>query len=482
MCCGWGEREMVWANGQSRRGLGASSRDGPRLRRLFALSLMFLVGCALVSLTEAAPAALMDVLHVEEDTPLVRTKRAEEVSFGNVQNEPRVKKSDHVIDGDVEATHDVIKRGAGDVSGEEDDSSSSQVEEMENQETESTGEESNEIKEESEAEKETEEEKEREEEVSEPEDWTPPEDTPEEKLDEDSLQEAFRQGSAGETDRRKKRGATDESLAPILRLKRDREIHPPVKRSVPAKRHLMMTAENMGARDGVLRTRTKRDLSYDELRRLLAGNRRDQQDDRYSYDRLPLQSIEEENEDVEPEETPSDGGYEPSYDYDSGRGSESGAEEYGGESDEEAGEGNDGGEEEFLMPSKREEAIEKEILRYEVVKELLREKEAEEAKEAVLDYLIEAAEERVREAVAEEQKAEQEEEREREEEAEALGRAMAKRYPYTYEPYGGRWGAMVPGAKRSLDRESYERLYRLAQALNDNENDEEEEEEEEEKK
>jgi hypothetical protein len=37
-------------------------------------------------------------------------------------------------------------------------------------------------------------------------------------------------------------------------------------------------------------------------------------------------------------------------------------------------------------------------------------------------------------------------------------------YPYTYEPYGGRWGALVPGAKRS-DRDPYDRLYRLAEAL-----------------
>lgn len=44
--------------------------------------------------------------------------------------------------------------------------------------------------------------------------------------------------------------------------------------------------------------------------------------------------------------------------------------------------------------------------------------------------------------------------------------AAAKRfgYPYSYEPYGGRWGAVVPGSKRA-DRDPYDRLYRLAEAL-----------------
>lgn len=37
-------------------------------------------------------------------------------------------------------------------------------------------------------------------------------------------------------------------------------------------------------------------------------------------------------------------------------------------------------------------------------------------------------------------------------------------YPYSYEPYGGRWGALVPGSKRS-DPDPYDRLYRLAEAL-----------------
>ena len=37
-------------------------------------------------------------------------------------------------------------------------------------------------------------------------------------------------------------------------------------------------------------------------------------------------------------------------------------------------------------------------------------------------------------------------------------------YPYSYEPYGGRWGALVPGAKRG-DRDPYDRLYRLAEVL-----------------
>jgi len=37
-------------------------------------------------------------------------------------------------------------------------------------------------------------------------------------------------------------------------------------------------------------------------------------------------------------------------------------------------------------------------------------------------------------------------------------------YPYSYEPYGGRWGALVPGSKRA-DRDPYDRLYRLAEVL-----------------
>ena len=37
-------------------------------------------------------------------------------------------------------------------------------------------------------------------------------------------------------------------------------------------------------------------------------------------------------------------------------------------------------------------------------------------------------------------------------------------YPYSYEPYGGRWGALVPGTKRG-DRDPYDRLYRLAEVL-----------------
>jgi len=37
-------------------------------------------------------------------------------------------------------------------------------------------------------------------------------------------------------------------------------------------------------------------------------------------------------------------------------------------------------------------------------------------------------------------------------------------YPYSYEPYGGRWGALVPGSKRG-DRDPYDRLYRLAEVL-----------------
>lgn len=50
------------------------------------------------------------------------------------------------------------------------------------------------------------------------------------------------------------------------------------------------------------------------------------------------------------------------------------------------------------------------------------------------------------------------------EEPEKLVEKKRFSYPYNYEPYGGRWGALVPGAKRE-DRDPYDRLYRLAEAL-----------------
>jgi len=102
----------------------------------------------------------------------------------------------------------------------------------------------------------------------------------------------------------------------------------------------------------------------------------------------------------------------------------------------------------------------------------LQEKKEEQAREAVLDYLIEAAEERTQEA---ERDVEIEAERERERQVEETAPAayyqprMSKRYPYSYEPYGGRWAAAVPGEKRERATVTNQRLFRLAQALADNE-------------
>ena len=116
----------------------------------------------------------------------------------------------------------------------------------------------------------------------------------------------------------------------------------------------------------------------------------------------------------------------------------------------------------------------------------MQEKKEEQAREAVLDYLIEAAEERQREAERE-REAEIEAEREREIQEEESTPSyyqtrLSKRYPYSYEPYGGRWGAAVPGQKRDRATVTNQRLFRLAQALADNEVREREEEAEEEEK
>jgi hypothetical protein len=177
------------------------------------------------------------------------------------------------------------------------------------------------------------------------------------------------------------------------------------------------------------RGRVKRDLGYYDLRDILPDPYAEQ-GQRFE----PLEDIEEED---------------PSYDYT--------------QEDKRSEEDDD-------LLERKEEAIENEILRYEVVRKLMKEKEAEQSKEAVLDFLIEAAKDRVREAALEEERIEEEQERERE-----RASSVVKRYPYSYEPYGGRWGAMVPGAKRGDD---YERLYRFAQALNDNDDDDEDEDDE----
>lgn len=132
----------------------------------------------------------------------------------------------------------------------------------------------------------------------------------------------------------------------------------------------------------------------------------------------------------------------------------------------------------------------------ELIRELVKQKAEEDAKEKLIDYLLAAAiassededgeggeiDDRplVIEAPVRPDYDDGEEDAD-DDDREAIGSVATavKRnvfYPYSYEPYGGRWGAMVPGAKRSA--EEYERLYRLAEALNadnDDENDYEEE-------
>ena len=113
----------------------------------------------------------------------------------------------------------------------------------------------------------------------------------------------------------------------------------------------------------------------------------------------------------------------------------------------------------------------------EAVRELLAERAAEEARQALLAYLT-AGQPAYRpdepqylvDPTAEDLALEEDEYNELmngddedvyEEEPEMTEKRF---YPYSYEPYGGRWGAMVPGAKRG-DRDPYDRLYRLAEVL-----------------
>lgn len=116
----------------------------------------------------------------------------------------------------------------------------------------------------------------------------------------------------------------------------------------------------------------------------------------------------------------------------------------------------------------------------EAVRELLAERAAEEARQALLAYLT-AGEPTYRvdepqylvDPTAEELALEDEDYEELmnggdgndEEEYDEEPELTEKRfYPYSYEPYDGRWGALVPGAKRG-DRDPYDRLYRLAEVL-----------------
>lgn len=236
------------------------------------------------------------------------------------------------------------------------------------------------------------------------------------------------------------------------------------KRSAPS-----MVAESMGRDIGRPQrhrrssSRTKRDLGYDELREILSGG---QSYPGYGGDEdypLQLYPIPEE-EDYEPDYEQADSRYDD-----------------GGWLDQPENSLGDGA---FLVPTKREEAVQKEIVRYEVLQRLLKEKEQEQAKEAVLEYLIAAAEDRLKDAIEEEREAEIDERLEKlgfhpdalMEKENSRSYKVDKRFPYSYEPYGGPWGAVVPGVKRSSrnwykpveEDGGYGRLYRLAEALGDN--------------
>ena len=140
----------------------------------------------------------------------------------------------------------------------------------------------------------------------------------------------------------------------------------------------------------------------------------------------------------------------------------------------------------YQEPEVDDEAVDEARKReeYEVAKELLAEQAAEEARQAVVRYLMgaaAAAEPRRHEIIPDAveiggegdrflQDVDDDGDGEREEafdESRSMmpQPAVEKRYPYSYEPYGGRWGAFVPGVKR-VTAEAYERLYELAEALN----------------
>jgi len=111
----------------------------------------------------------------------------------------------------------------------------------------------------------------------------------------------------------------------------------------------------------------------------------------------------------------------------------------------------------------------------EAVRELLAERAAEEARQALIEYLtagqptynideprylIDPGDEDM--ALDDDEYSDDDEQPDvYEEEPEMTEKRF---YPYSYEPYGGRWGALVPGAKRT-DRDPYDRLYRLADLL-----------------
>ena len=199
----------------------------------------------------------------------------------------------------------------------------------------------------------------------------------------------------------------------------------------------MMTAENMAA--GFARRskqmRTKRDLDYEQLREILEG---------------------------------SDGQEQPQYDQEA---AEAAAEEKF--------------EENLLAAAEeqREREYEREKLQVEekLAREILELNAEKDKREQLLEYLLKANDDEEEETIIQPSSEEEGYETGSDVAPEAdgyyvdrsqnnLAPALLKRgsdiYPYSYEGYGGRWSALVPGQKRH-SADSYERLYRLAQALND---------------
>lgn len=387
---------------------------------------------SLTSVNDANSAASSAAVSAEK--PLIRTKRAEEILYGNHQNAPRVKKSDPAI----ATSEDVVSTKNDDVTREDAKTSITDLDEKEK------------IPVDSEQSLPTEEQEE-----------IPPkneplhnvEDIPAELNDADYQRYEDQEGSEDAEALRKKRSI----------------------------KTVMMTAENMAGSSRSHSSvdsrpvRAKRDLDYEDLRQLFANSREGPYDEQEElensegpggriYVMEPDQVEEEEDEDSnvgdeDEEEKRSGGGvvplsvaalrpyeYEPSYE----------------------------------QPSENEELL----------RELVERKVEEDAREKLLDYLLAAA-------IASEAESANEAETDANDDADegiiedGPGRpdyddesirdmvgaeppVVLKRsdfYPYSYEPYGGRWGAMVPGSKRSANE--YERLYRLAEALNaDNDYDE----------
>lgn len=217
----------------------------------------------------------------------------------------------------------------------------------------------------------------------------------------------------------------------------------------------LMLAENMDiVGQPEQKLRAKRDLDADQIRELFASQRQSEPADDYF---APDYSY----EDVDAYDDPERGAL-----YDD-IGDDTDAWQYPEDYYDQVSEG---------RPKRTDDELYQNDAEREAVRELLAERAAEEARQALLAYLT-AGEPTYRidepqyliDPTAEELALEDEDyselmngdEARYDEEPELT---EEKRYPYSYEPYGGRWGALVPGAKRG-DRDPYDRLYRLAEVL-----------------